>query len=94
MCLWEELAKKGKREAGKAVKLQEVADSATILARTRLGRETCEVGVMRAPGKENSCLFQKQLPLLSLPRRNVGPLLSDLLTFSEAQNIHFNGKIL
>lgn len=88
------LQRRGKEKQGRQWSFTEVADSATILARTRLGRETCEVGVMRAPGKENSCLFQKQLPLLSLPHRNVGPVLSDLLTFSEAQNIHFNGKIL
>lgn len=74
-----------------------VADSGAAAARTSPVRETRQVGVTGASAceLENLCLFQNRLPSLSsvlLPHRYGGPVLSGLLTFLEAQDMHFNGK--
>lgn len=85
-------------EAGKEVLLSWGCDSGTVAARTSPARnETYKVGAMgtSACGPENVCLFRSQLPSLSsvpLPHRCAGLVSSDLLTFVEAQDIHFNGK--
>lgn len=65
-----------------------------MLTGTRPVRGTNVEG-MRAMPTRKFMLLSKPAPVPQpgpLPHGNVGLVLSDLLTFVEAQNIHFNGK--